>query len=213
MDNVMVVPRNQGMRSLVPDRMRTIHRWARRETVDPAPAGGVTDVVYRANDVFNPNGGAGGQPLGFDQYATLYSAFRVVGAKITVDYCSGVIPDPIESTRPVVCFLQLIKAAAGVTTLDALIEQDRTVYSIRDPTGGNKAAVTLQMQCNPQKYLGTVYPDTAACGTDTASPAILCHFNVGVGAIQASEDPNPIALLVVIEYITEWFSPKEVVTS
>lgn len=58
------------------------------------PAAGLTQTIaYRANSVYNPYFPAGGhQPMGFDQWAAIYTRYVVVGAKITVT------PTPVSNT-------------------------------------------------------------------------------------------------------------------
>lgn len=48
-------------------------------------AGAITDNVYKANSLFDPNNtGTGHQPLGYDQISVWYARYRVFGSKITL---------------------------------------------------------------------------------------------------------------------------------
>ncbi len=55
-----------------------------------ASGGLSSDFVYRANDLFDPYAGAGGQqPRTFDQIISMYRNFVVLGSKITVNLGFG----------------------------------------------------------------------------------------------------------------------------
>jgi len=76
------MPRSQLVRLVYTDQIR----------LDPATGGVPASFAFRANSVYDPQytsttgstGGRNGQPLFHDQYADVYSKFKVVGSKISL---------------------------------------------------------------------------------------------------------------------------------
>jgi len=68
----------------LPDRLYV--RLTYREQLNWTTASGaLADNVYRGNSCFDPDlTGAGGQPLGFDQWANFYYSYTVLGSRIEV---------------------------------------------------------------------------------------------------------------------------------
>lgn len=69
--------------SSLPDRLFV--KLVYRESVSFSGSGTLEDNVYRGNSLFDPNlTGAGGQPMGFDQWSALYASYTVMGSTIEV---------------------------------------------------------------------------------------------------------------------------------
>ena len=83
--NNSMLSRNRILPIVLPNKYTCRLRYVTKFTLTPE----VNDVsvckVFRANDLYDPDYSVGGhQPLGFDQLATLYDHFVVVGSKIRV---------------------------------------------------------------------------------------------------------------------------------
>lgn len=60
------------------------------EVIQKVPAGITTDHIFRGNSLFDPNySGGGGQPIGFDQYANIYTHYEVLASSISVRLCNN----------------------------------------------------------------------------------------------------------------------------
>lgn len=75
-----------GIRNYLPDRLRNKMKYTEIISFNPA-VGVYQEHVYRMNSIYDPNyTGAGGQPTGFDQFATFYQTYRVFESVIRVRY-------------------------------------------------------------------------------------------------------------------------------
>jgi len=69
--------------SLVPDQMRVVLKY--NQVITMVNVAGIGTHVFRLNSLFDPDlTGTGHQPLGFDQWATLYGEYQVMGSRIKV---------------------------------------------------------------------------------------------------------------------------------
>lgn len=76
--------RPQGTPSGMPLTRRAYMRYTDRVAIT-STTGLIGQYIFRANSVFDPDlTGTGHQPMGFDQWVTLYNHYVVVGAKITI---------------------------------------------------------------------------------------------------------------------------------
>jgi len=67
----------------LPDRLYV--KLVYRQSVAFSTSGTLQDNVFRGNSLFDPDAtGAGGQPMGFDQWANFYASYTVLGSKIEV---------------------------------------------------------------------------------------------------------------------------------
>lgn len=154
------------------------HKYSSLITLDAA-AGLVANHVYSANGMFDPNiSGAGHQPLGYDQMATLFQDYTVIGVKFTAKftnyggasngtlhtYVVGIYPsiDNGGSTNPHVC----LESRGAVWT------------TIRDTS----PSATLVKKLSPATYLGFKKSDAMAevdlKGGTGNNPLKEVYFNV-----------------------------------
>lgn len=82
----------------------------------------LTSSIYRGNDLYDPLYAVGGhQPMGFDQYMTMYGKFTVLGSKIDLRWTSN-------STSPITVAVRPTNSATVATYLYEAIERPRTKY-------------------------------------------------------------------------------------
>lgn len=172
-------------------------------------ASGVIDRnVFRLNSLFDPDQtGVGHQPLGSDQWASLYDVYTVLGAKITVTFSNrttGTVP-----------------ALIGI-----LIDRDTTLsdtdaHSLVEKTRG-KGWACLPINTNTQKTLTSYYSTKKTFGiTDvlddhqfsagwSASPTNGAFASIICQSCDLSSTTGSIDALVRIEYVVALTSPKDI---
>lgn len=109
---------------LFPDRVFIKLNYAERINAT-STSGGISQYLFRGNSLFDPNfSGTGHQPYGYDQWANMYSSYRVHGSKFTVKLL------PITDTNPEIQAAGLMDAVlvafSGINTLSYVsIDQAR----------------------------------------------------------------------------------------
>lgn len=162
--------------------------------------------TFNLNSIFDPNRtGAGHQPYGFDQFATLYNRYRVIS-------CSWRVTAP-SSTNTVQLGCIPTNEAITPATFAELKENPRAKYVIQH-VGGNvqlckgRAYIpslvgrTKAQYMADDRYQATVLTDPA----ELAVLNIMTANNAGVG--QASQVIN-----VLLEYVVEFFDVKPLAQS
>jgi len=99
-----------------------------------------TDYVYRANDLYDPFAGAGGQqPRCFDQYMTLYRNFAVLGSKLTVNIGYG---QASSTSEDMICCVVLSDFTSSINNQQDAIEYSRSKYKFLSAGQDNKQLVS-----------------------------------------------------------------------
>lgn len=138
------------------------------------------NYVFSANGCYDPNiTGTGHQPMGFDQMMTLYDQYTVVGAKITVNFCS---------TTTVTCGAVYVNPLNVPETNIAKIVENGLVGAVHidsgSTTGGTGQRVaSVTKALNMAKYFGrpnieSIVNDPELHGTAAANPTEQVYFVV-----------------------------------
>lgn len=171
----------------------------------------IATVVYRANDMFDPEVALGGhQPMGFDQWMALYDHFTVIGSKISVKF----INNTNGARVPGLCGIMLndttrIGQGNSITTLEQLLENRyRTGVTLGNIAGDMRQTVTKTMRFSSRRFFRkkAIVGDDLYRGSRTSSPQEDAVFEVFYTTI-GSNDPTVINLLVTIEYIAVLTEP------
>jgi len=184
-------------------------KYCDTHNVNGGAAGLAAEVVYRANDAFDPYfTGAGHQPYGFDQWTLVYKSFCVVASRIKVsantttsanDACvAGVYISKTStaySSDPFAC-LELNTCSDSMLVGNFSTGKDRPMI---------KAA------CNVVPFFGKdskadLLDDEDACGSSTASPTDVAYYHLWVAGVNNS-DPAAANYLVQLEYDVIFFDP------
>lgn len=161
---------------------------------------------FRANGLYDPYVGAGGhQPRGFDQLMALYDHFTVISATIHVDFAN------MDTSNPYVCFVSLKDSTAASTSLNDYLEDDRTKYVILGPKVAGSDIKSIQLHCNPNKFLGRSKPlaDPDLKGSSGADPTEQAFFHIGVRTLDPAVDGANVLCNVVINYVAILTEPKQ----
>lgn len=163
-------------------------------------------TVYRLNSVYDPEYATGGaQPLGFDQWATLFSRYKVYGSKLTLKFHNmnaGV------GGLARICLVPTLQAAAlTASDIAEAIEQPYAKNTIQ----GWYIPAKLSSYMSVEKILGlnkkTVEIDTGFSALVTDNPGNEAFWHIYV----QSADPAVVAtywLTVTITYYVEFYDRR-----
>jgi len=198
MGNVSYNPYN----GVVPNRLVTTMRYTELYSIAETITG-YNAVLIRANSIFDPyQSGAGHQPLGYDQLATLYRDYRVHKCKINVVFHQN------QTTVPVIVGITPSETT-GTLLGTKCMELPGAVYTMLAPEGSGPTVSRLYNSMDIVNYdgdEGVKYDDdnSAQIGTNPAEDKIFHVWATnGVGA--SSLD---LQALVTVEYLVELYNKQ-----
>jgi len=194
---------------VIPKTLKKKFNYVERISLDPATGGLLGTYVFSANDLYDPNRtGTGHQPLTFDQYVpSLYEHATVIGSKITIKAMST--STTTSSANTVLAVYKRAGATASTTNVETMIEQGLGSYAFIGVSQGANSSTMLTDTFSTRKFLGVSHPlseDTLRC-TSTGSPAEEAFFHIGAASM-STDDPDPLDLLVTIEYTAVLTEPS-----
>jgi hypothetical protein len=146
---------------------------------------------------------AGHQPLGFDQWMTLYSRFEVLKSTYNVKLVnSGSIPVG-AAIYP--------SLSATISTLATVGEQPFSKRGIMSAKGGMDR-LTLQMTMSPQRFIGRVTDSVNYTGSASGDPSILLYWNQVVESLDGSTSVD-VYIEIEINYIVKLYDRITLSTS
>lgn len=165
--------------------------------------------VFRGNSLHDPNySGVGHQPLYFDQYAAMYSKYRVLGSAVKLD----VINNSPTSALFYVC--EPNTDLSSITDISTLYEQARAGAPKLVPIAA-RIASRMKKYCSTRKVCGLtkaqVYDDTFASSVVT-SPTNVWYWNLLFGSIDAETIPVG-HFMIKITYYVQFFDRNLVAQS
>lgn len=183
-------------------------RYVDKITLNPASLSALASHRFRANDMYDPDvTGTGHQPMGFDQYMTMYDHFKVVGSKITCH----ILGNEDAASPPFVIGVYLDDDTTAVTDSNNLIEQGLTSYKIVS-TGNGQHAVKLYKNFSSKKYFSSQKAAATLMGDASTSPTEQAIYTIFAQALENSVDVLQLRVHVVIDYIVQ-FSERKTLTS
>lgn len=177
-------------------------------------SGGAIGYLFRMNSIFDPYYATGGhQPMGHDQYATLYQAYRVLGAKITARFHWDQTSLVGQAHNVGITFLSPNSTTALSDQTQLCERTHAKCIKLLKPNSRDQQ--TLTCYWSARKYFGKelAYDHTAVAqmGTNPTYPA-LAQVWVGT-ADRQSNSSESVRLDVVIEYLVEFSEPLSLSTS
>lgn len=170
---------------------------------------------FRANSLFAPNatGGTGAhQPLGFDQWMTIYDHFYVIGSKIRVT--------PMNTTTDILqpgAFGVTLddNQTLGYTKTEQILEskQGKSGVKISGSTADGKTRSATRTFSH-RKFFGSKHliGQEQFKGSNSSDPSEGAFFCVWYGNM-AGNDPASLPLMVEIEYIALMVEPRFIAQS
>jgi len=165
--------------------------------------------VFSLNGLYDPEVAAGGnQPRGFDQLMTLYDHYVVIGVKARIDFVNA------STTNPVYVYCAVRDSAAVSTNYRDYLEDAKTKWKILDTEGSGRGVNSMNMVCNPNKFLGRSKPmaDPDLKGTTGANPTEQAYLHVG-GLCTDLFTTSNISAIVTLQYTAVLIEPKQVAAS
>lgn len=199
-------------KAIVPKTMKRTFNYVDRITLDPGTGGTSASHFFSCNSLYDPDRtGVGHQPLGFDQFVpTLYNHFVVIAAKLTCVFMSS---QSTVSTAPVVASINIRDTTSATADITQAIEQGRCVYGVMNNASGGANTLSLSKTVNPNKFLGRSKPlsdpDLKGGGVN---PAEECFFEVNI-ASAGTDDPDPVDVLVTLQYTAVLIEPARLTQS
>lgn len=190
-------------------------RYVQTISLNPG-AGGIAVHQFRANSLYDPDlTGVGHQPFGFDQLALQYDHYVVLGSKIKAQY----LPTGTSAGQPGQMALTLDdNATFGYSSMDELCEGNQALGFAKMagyPIGTDRP-ITLVGKYSAKKFHGVKDMSDnigrlgAAVGTNPTEDA---YFNVCLGSVAASTDPDAYYIQVTLDYIALFTEPTKLVHS
>lgn len=189
---------------IVPDRVITKLRYNHNFSMSTV-ANVAKLQAYRMNSCYDPDfTNIGGQPMGFDQWATLFSRYKVYGSKITVkthNMNNGV------ASLCRICLLPTLQSAALGTDMAEVIEQPYAKNTIQ----GWYQPAYLKHYMTVEKILGlnkkTVEIETGFSAVTGENPGNEAFWHLYI----QSADPSLTGtywMTVTLTYYVEFYDRK-----
>jgi len=176
-------------------------------------AGAVTQYVFSANGIYDPNiTSTGHQPMGFDTMMLYYEQYTVVRSSISLRFAGNGIQPAVVS----VCL------APDTTTLvlPDIIENGLVTTQVVDgrANGGNGTGIRIKrlgLSCDVVKYFGRksqreILDDVNLFGTVAANPTEQVYFVINTWGFGAFTDNTSVAFDAVLEYDVVFWEPRKV---
>jgi hypothetical protein len=198
--------------SLLGKTHRTTLRYIDQKTF-PAGTAGVPEYrSYRCNGPNDPEVAAGGtQPFGYDQFATFFQRYTVLGCRIRATFLNGA--DTLADMG--IFGIYLSATTPPPTTTAGMLGQPLTKYVGFAPVGSGKAVVDVHHSFDPKQFFGMKDPvGTDAYGADIGSnPVSQAYFNVFCAGVITTTN-NPLSYVTVcLEYDVLFHEPQAVAAS
>lgn len=193
------------------DNLITKLRYHTNITLNPG-VGTSAIHLFRADSVYDPDySGVGHQPLGFNQFETLYNHYCVIGAKLTARYTS---PTSTVSSGTALATVGIQRSTTLISDLDTLIE--RRDHATKIMTNSNAGQVcTLVKYYSPKKVHGwTNLGSSAETRTPiSTNPSDEAYFAVGLSPISSTYDTGGTTVSITIDYIVKFMERADLLQS
>lgn len=191
------------------------------ETIALNPgAGAISQAIYRANGAYDPNQpGYGHSPMGYDQWAQIYSNYCVVGAQITMRY----VPTTASATIPGYFGILLDTTTTGTTrytNTNYLLESKLTGKNAKIagiPQNGDSRArfASVVKNFSAKKFFGVknIQDGKEYSSAIDNTPQNQAYFCCWFGALNSIQDPAETNFEILIDYIVLFKDPKPLTES
>lgn len=160
---------------------------------------------FRANGLYDPDVTlAGHQPRTFDQFMALYDHFTVIGSRIKVQFVNT------DTSYDHVVGVALLDTTTSKTNINDYLESDYEQHRVLSVSGGGSNHTTINMKCNPNKFLGRSHPlaDSQLKGSASADPTEQAVWHLFDQTINDSVNGGKVYFVATVEYIVVLQEPK-----
>jgi len=195
-------------------------RWAHEFTLDAGSNSHATKTINMSS-CRNPIDAVSteGSPGGYTALADMYNRWTVLGAKISVTFTPVATDDLQDAVVPGFCGIYFARNTGEFATIAAngaaaLFEQPRNNKMRRVVGSMLSNGTKITRKYSAKKFFGVTKTNLYANeddygGTKGADPQKSCLAEVYTFAI-GGNNPGPMSLLVIVDYIVRW-SDKETV--
>lgn len=196
-----------------PKMLRMKHKYV--STVTIGNGGGAFKYWnFSCNGMYGPEGTfAGHQPYYFDQLATIYDHYTVVGSKIK--FTMNHLGKPAGASLDNAVRLGTCISDAGVEIGNMTLVQERPSGKaiLLGPADSGTGQKTVTMKWSARQAFGSAaISDPNLQGTAASNPTEQQWFYIELEP-NAAEDPDAVTITAEIEYIAVWQELKSVATS
>lgn len=197
----------------MPKVRRAILRYVDQDAVfNSSPTGLIQTYRFSTNGIYDPNiTGTGHQPMGFDQWATYYNHYTVIGAKIRVRAIGKV---EAGSTPTVLALYQADDTSQPYTSITGYLEAKKGPWITIDPN--QDTTLHLSQKFSAKKFFNVADMkdnyDRLGAAINT-NPSEQGYFTLVHSSCYPGQTSMPVNLLVTIDYIVEFSEPKDMEAS
>lgn len=207
--------KNKIVRSLAPKTRLVKLRYSDAISLVPT-AGGVAGTHYfSCNGMYDPDiTGVGHQPLGFDQYMSMYDHYTVISSRITVIAAArGTAAG--EAGIAAVYLNDNTSNVIAPNHISAYLEQPGCSFKPLALREAGNSIVTVVRKFNAKKDLGVSKPLSApeVRGSVSSNPAEQSYFQLLAGPIDVTGTMSTINCVVTIDYVAVLTEPKDLAQS
>ena len=184
------------------------HRYVQEITLDPS-AVSIANYRFVANGMYDPDvTGTGHQPLGFDEHASLFDKYCVIGSKLTMRF----VPTTSNNAIPSYFGIMLSdehNALAGLPKTTLFEGRLKTRPAIAGTANKDNHNVRT-MKFSPKKFFnckGNLVGNDLYSTDPNNNPQEMCYFNLWCAPI-GSTNAATTTFLVTIEYLAVWSEPR-----
>lgn len=205
--NVIAKPPKQVSSTGLPITKIVKMRYVQSYTLDPG-IGTVAHQIFRANSIYDPDGtGSGHQPLGADQWATLYGKYQVIASKITLRLASQ---GAAAYSGTGVVTLRLSTDSVPSGSFDSVdLEQRNCKWRVYNSGyAGNNWSMTKGFGMRRFFQL-TTYDDDTTMRNFGANPAEEAFFIVSARGVDAASNPDAVDFVAQVDYVVMLRDPLD----
>lgn len=184
-------------------------KYSESISLNPGIGTGVS-YVFSANGLFDPNiTGGGHQPVGFDQYMTLYELYTVTASMIKVTFINT---DTANAQLVLVCNRDLSTTDADPRVY---LENGATVWDIIGRAGAGNDIKTIRKAMDLRQFSNNkdIMSEDNYAGTNATNPQEEQYYIVSACSTDLTTDTGSITAFVEITYETYFRQPRQAALS
>lgn len=222
--NTMMRYSLRGRNPFTMSRMSTVLKYNTNFSLNPTAgsmgATGTNIWQFTSNGLYDPDiTGTGHQPLYFDNYAALYSRYKVKYATIKVTCINHTVNTSVhngsaqvDTTNYSYKLFILKEATTSTSEYPANIEQvieaggPMVAWRFVGPSLTGKLP-SLKSSFSPHKLHNLSYKDDTLCAPTNANPSRSGYWYVGITSADGVTDPPSVTLNATITYYVDFYDP------
>lgn len=180
--------------------------------LNPGALGAPDSYVFSLNGLYDPNITSGGhQPLGFDQLMTMYNHYTVIGARARITFANQ---DTIRYALGIVQVKDTPTTISTYSELQNVVENGMSKYCTLGPTDNSSGKCDMTINWSAKQFFGkSVVTEHDFRGTASANPTEQAYLHCIIAPTQPTVDNQETRCTVLLEYITIFHEPKQLVSS